>query len=173
MTVGSNAPVLAVSLAECKAYLRLERDDEDGLIAGFVRTAIALCEAFTGQWLIVRDGEQRLSADTGWQRILAVPVVSVTGVFEGDTAIAGTRFESDVDVAGHGWVRLLDTAVTAPVVRYRAGLGADWNGVPEPLRHGIVRLVAHFFTHRDAADAGPPPAAVAAIWRPWRRVRLG
>jgi uncharacterized phiE125 gp8 family phage protein len=110
-------PPLAVSIAECKAYLRIERDDEDALIAGFVRTAIALCEAFTGQSLVVRDGEQRLAREGGWQRITALPVAAVTGVF-------------------------------------------------------IVRLVAHLFTHRDAADAGPPPAAVAAMWRPWRRLRL-
>lgn len=167
------APVTAVSLAECKAYLRLERDDDDALIAGFIRTSIALCEAFTGQWLIARDGEQRLALGGAWQRISSLPVTAITGVFASGVAIAADRFECDVDVAGYGWVRLLDTAAAAPVVRYRAGLGADWNGVPEPLRHGTVRLVAHLFTHRDASDAGPPPAAVAAMWRPWRRLRLG
>ena len=68
------------------------------------------------------------------------------------------------------------SAAAAPatlVVRFRAGIGTDWNGVPEPLRAGIVRLVSHLFSHRDAADAGPPPAAVAALWRPWRRMQLG
>lgn len=92
---------LAVGLAECKAYLRLDGDNEDALIAGFIRTAMALCEAFTG-----------------------------------------------------------------------TALSPDWNAVPEPLRQGIVRLVAHLFSHRDAADAGPPPTAVAALWRPYRQMRL-
>ena len=57
-------------------------------------------------------------------------------------------------------------------VSYRAGMAADPNGVPEALRHGIVRLAAHIIC--DAAgpgDAGPP-AAVTALWRPWRRLRL-
>lgn len=166
--------VAAVSLAECKAFLRLERDDDDALIAGFIRTAMALCEAFTGQWLIVRDGEQRLASAGGWQRIGAVPVVAVTGVIGGAGPVAAGLYETDIDLADSGWVRLLDpAAVAAPVVRFRAGLGADWNGVPEPLRQGLVRLVVHLFTHRDAADAGPPPAAVAAMWRPWRRLRIG
>ncbi len=165
--------VLAVGLAECKAYLRLERDDEDALIAGFVRTAMALCEAFTGQWLIVRDAEQRLAAEACWQRIAAAPVVAVTGVAAAGAALPGDAFEADIDVAGTGWVRLRAPAAgDAAVVLFRAGLGSDWNGVPEPLRQGIVRLVAHLFSHRDAADAGPPPAAVAAMWRPWRRLRL-
>jgi len=40
--------------------------------------------------------------------------------------------------------------------------------VPEPMRQGIVRLVAHMFAHRDAADEGRPPAMVAA---PLTRIR--
>ena len=97
---------LAVSLGEVKAFLRLEGDAEAAVLAGFIRTATALCEAFIGQRLI---GE----------------------------------------------------------------LATDWNGIPAPLRQGIIRLVAHLFTHRDAADAGPPPTAVAALWRPWRVMRMG
>ncbi len=157
---------LAVSIAEVKAQLRIDRDDEDPLIAGFIRTAMALCEAFTGQWLIIRDGEQRLQATCDWQRILALPVVAVTGL------TPAMPYESGVDAAGTGWVRLESVGLELPLVRFRAGLGADWNGVPEPLRQGIARLAVHLFTHRDAADAGPPPAAVAALWRPWRRLRL-
>ena len=163
---------MAVSLAECKAHLRLERDDEDGLIAGFIRTAMALCEAFTGQSLIVRDGEQRLAATGGWQRITALPVVVITAVSGADGPWPSTEYETDIDVAGTGWVRLAAPGSAQPVVQFRVGLGGDWNAVPEPLRQGIVRLVVHLFTHRDASDAGPPPAAVAAMWRPWRRMRL-
>ena len=163
---------LAVSLAECKAQLRLERDDEDAVIAALVRTALALCEAFTGQWLIARDAEQRLAAEGGWQRIAIVPVVAITGVDAGGAALAAGDHETDIDVSGGGWVRLASAGTERPVVRFRAGLAADWNGIPEPLRQGIVRLVVHLFTHRDAADSGPPPAAVAAMWRPWRRMRL-
>ena len=173
LTLSRGASALAVSLAECKAYLRLERDDEDALLAGLIRTAMALCEAFTGQWLVVRDGEQRLALASHWQRISALPVVAITGILQGDTPLPGSAFESDIDPAGCGWVRLCGSVAGAPpVVRFRAGLGPDWNGVPEPLRQGLIRLVAHLFSHRDAADAGPPPAAVVALWRPWRRLRL-
>jgi len=28
------------------------------------------------------------------------------------------------------------------------------------------------FAHRDAPDDAGPPAVVAALWRPWRRMRL-
>jgi uncharacterized phiE125 gp8 family phage protein len=166
---------LVVGLAECKAALRLERDDEDALIAGHIRTAMALCESFIGQWLIEREAEQRLEGDLAWQRLRASPAVAVTAVLA-DGEPPATGWESQITADGSGWVRLLALPPGASgnlVVRFRAGLAADWNGVPEPLRAGIVRLVSHFFTHRDAADAGPPPAAVAALWRPWRRMQLG
>lgn len=170
-----DAGPLVVGLAECKAALRLERDDEDAVIAGHVRTAMALCESFIGQWLIEREAEQRLAADLAWQRLLATPVRGVTAVLVGGVALPAA-WESEISADDIGWVRLLAMPAKASAgiaVRFRAGIGTDWNDVPEPLRAGVVRLVSHLFTHRDAADAGPPPAAVAALWRPWRRLQLG
>ncbi len=166
---------LVVGLAECKAALRLERDDEDALLAGHIRTAMALCEAFIGQWLIAREAEQRLDADLAWQRLRAAPVQAINGLFVAGEALE-TGWEQEIASDGTGWVRLIGVPAGAAggiAVRFRAGLAADWNDVPEPLRAGVVRLVSHLFSHRDAADAGPPPAAVAALWRPWRRMQLG
>jgi hypothetical protein len=51
------------------------------------------------------------------------------------------------------------------------GIALDPNGVPEPIRQGVLRLVGHLFAVRDGAD-GEPPAAVTALWRPYRRLRL-
>lgn len=162
---------LAISLAECKAFLRLERDDEDAVLAGLMRTATGLCEAFIGQWLMVRETEQRLAPGTDWQMLRVQPVVDVLAVRVGEQVLPESGYEVDITLSGEGWVRL--AGGNAAVVRYRAGLAESWNELPEPLRQGLVRLVAHLFTHRDAADAGPPPTAVAAMWRPWRRMRLG
>jgi uncharacterized phiE125 gp8 family phage protein len=163
-----------VSLAECKAYLRIERDDDDAVLAGLLRTATGLCEAFVGQLLMVRAAEQRLAPCGDWQRLRALPMRRVLAVLDGEAALPAEAYEADVSVDGLGWVRLLVPADLAmPRVRFEAGLAESWNDVPEPLRHGIVRLTAHLFTHRDAAEAGPPPAAVAALWRPWRRLSLG
>lgn len=158
----------AVMLTEAKAALRLADDGEDALLAGQLRTATALCEAFTGQWLIRRAAEQALTAGPDWQRLRAQPVTAIDSVRRGGAAVG---FAADIDSCGQGWVRLEDGQGGA-MVRFTAGLAVDWNGVPEPLRAGIVRLASHFFSHRDAADAGPPPAAVAALWRPWRRLGI-
>jgi uncharacterized phiE125 gp8 family phage protein len=134
---------------------------------------MALCEAFTGQWLISRAAEQRLEMTLGWQRLTVLPVTAISGVETATGSLPPDQFESDIDAASTGWLRLRSIPNDRPVARFDAGLGDDWNAVPEPLRQGIIRLVAHLYTHRDAADSGPPPAAVAALWRPWRRMRLG
>ena len=57
-------------------------------------------------------------------------------------------------------------------VRLRAALGAAerWDAVPAPVAQGVAMLAAHLFDHRES-DA-LPPAAVAALWRPYRRMRL-
>ena len=39
-----------------------------------------------------------------------------------------------------------------------------------PVAQGVAMLAAHLFDHRES-DA-VPPAAVAALWRPYRRLRL-
>lgn len=158
---------LAVSLGEVKAYLRIDGAEEDALLAGLVRSAAALCEAFTGQVLIAEERSQTIPADGEWHRLAATPVRGFEGAFVGEDAAA---FDSLTDASGDGWVRL--SGGTAARVVAEAGLAEDWNGVPEPLRQGIVRLVAHLYANRDAAGDAGPPAAVAALWRPWRRMRL-
>lgn len=43
-----------VGVAEAKAWLRLGAGQDDAVVAGLIRSAADLCEAFTGQMLIVR-----------------------------------------------------------------------------------------------------------------------
>lgn len=166
----------AGALAEVKAFLRVEGDAEDEAIARLIAAAIGHGEAFTGRIFLVRAVWETLPARACWQRLVATPVrgiVSVEGLDAAGGAVALPVGASaiDVDAGGDGWVRV--TGVTGRVrVHAQAGIAADWSALPEPLRQGCVRLAAHLFTHRDAADEGAPPAAVAALWRPWRRIRL-
>lgn len=51
-----------------------------------------------------------------------------------------------------------------------AALADDWAEVSPPLREGIIRFAGHLYRERDGG--GTPPAAVAALWRPWRELRL-
>lgn len=48
-------------------------------------------------------------------------------------------------------------------------LAAQFWDLPESVRHGFLRLAA--YRYRELVASLPPPAAVAALWRPWRRLR--
>ena len=173
------APALPVSLAEIKAYARVGTSEEDALLAGLARSAADLCERFTGRLLIVRRIDEVVPAARQWQRLGAGPVRAIEAVAALDEtgaaeALPAQDYAIDIDAAGEGWVRLAAARSERRLrITYLAGLASDANGVPEAVRQGIVRLAAHFYAHRDGAEAAPPPAAVTALWRPWRRLNLG
>lgn len=168
----------AVSLAEAQAYVRVETGEEEAVLAGLVRTASAMCEQFTGRVLLARSFTETLHGEVGqWQRLSLSPVRSidlVEAIAADGTAepLAAGAYAVDIDTLGDGWVRLTQSAGDGRIrVGGTAGLAAEPNGVPEPLRQGIVRLAAHLFNARDGSG-GDPPAAVTALWRPYRRMRL-
>ena len=178
MAAAALPPPLPVAIEQVKAYLRIAGSDEDALLAGLVRTASELCEGFTRTALIEREVEETIAARPAWTRLEVAPVRAILAVSalaaDGSTsALAAEDYAIDIDAAGDGWVRVLRSGGAGrTAVRYRAGRAADWNGVPEPLRQGIVRMAAHFYTHREREDGSGPPAAVTALWLPYRRLRL-
>lgn len=174
MDAGTSEP--PVSLAEAQAYLRIETGEEEALLAGLLRSATMLCEQFTGRLLVARPVEETIRLAGEWRRLKATPVrsiesVALVGADGGETALAPEQYAVDIDSAGDGWVRLTSGGEATARVRLSAGMGIDGNRVPEPLRQGVLRLAAHMFGARDG-DGGEPPAAVTALWRPYRRARL-
>ncbi len=69
-----------VTLNEAQAYVRIETGEEEALLAGLIRTASALCEAFINQVVIARPFEQDLPASGAWERLQVTPVRSITDV---------------------------------------------------------------------------------------------
>ena len=166
----------AVSMAEAQAYARVETGEEEALLAGLVRSASAYCEAFTGQVLVIREFVEVLAVSGDWQRLTLNPVRSIN-LIEAITAdgsavvLPAEGYAVDIDARGDGWVRAQGAGDGRIRVSGQAGMASDANGVPEPLRQGILRLIAHLFATRDGSG-GEPPAAVTAMWRPYRRMRL-
>jgi uncharacterized phiE125 gp8 family phage protein len=181
MMIEGEALVLPPEAAgAAKGFLRVERGDEDGLIAGLVGAAAELCEAFTGQVLLARGFAETMPASRAWQRLTRTPVRAITLVealpAEGPAqALASSAYAIDIDANGDGWVRLAEPGELRRIrVGYEAGMAGAWADLPGGLRQGIVRLAAHFYTDRapEGARRDEPPAAVAALWRPYRRLRL-
>jgi uncharacterized phiE125 gp8 family phage protein len=166
-----------ITMSEAQAFVRIETGEEEAVLAGLIRTGSALCEAFINQVVVARDFELDLPASGMWERVPVTPVRSITEVDSVDQAGTATPMTSgayamDIDSAGYGWVRVSQTSGVARVrVVGTAGIADEENGVPEPIRQGVLRLVAHLFTARDGEN-GEPPAAVTALWRPYRRLRL-
>jgi uncharacterized phiE125 gp8 family phage protein len=170
-------PLLPVTLAELKAYLRIESDLEDGLLVALLRAAVGQIEAWLGAPLVVRELAQEGLAHDGRLRLAHEPVEAVVGVAR--VAADGTRTElaaADWTVerlaSGGAVVGLAAGGEPVVVVRYRAGLAGDWNGVPEPVRLAVLRVAAHAYANRDGeSDAGLPVAA-RQLLSPFRRARL-
>ncbi len=175
----ADTPVpLAAGIEETRAYLRMGAAVDDAVIAGLLRAATVLCEDFTGLALVARAVVERLPAHSAWQKLALTPVRTidmVTGLpAEGSGfALATDARETQIDANGDGWVRVTRPGAAGRVeIAYQAGLSDDAGSVPDALRQGIVMLCAHLHRMRDGEGGSAPPAAVTALWRPWRRVRL-
>ncbi len=170
MATGTAEPI--VTLAEAQAFARVENGEEEALLAGLIRTASNLCEAFLGQVVVERPFSEQLAASMEWQRLDTAPVRSIASVMVDGVPVEADGYATDIDAGGRGWVRLTSGRPCGVVrVSGSAGMASTQNEAPEAVRHGVLRLVAHLFAARDG-EGGEIPAAVTALWRPYRRMRL-
>jgi uncharacterized phiE125 gp8 family phage protein len=174
-------PVLGgAALAELKHWLGISRPAEDAALTGLLEASHGICEAFIGKSPLMQTVEEVIALVAGWQELTARPVRDVTGAAliatDGSRQtlpIPGDTFE--LRIADTACVRLLRPLEGRGVaLRLVIGIAEDWEQVPAPLRHGIIRLAAHHYRDRDrdTKDSVAPPASVTALWRPWRTVRI-
>lgn len=167
-----------VSLEEARSWLRLGAGADDAVIERLIDAATNICEAFIGGRLIVRAAEDIWPIGDAPVRLRARPVVAVDAVTlladgGGETALEADDYR--VTIAADGYARLAIIArgeAQQVRVAYRAGMANEASGVPEAIRQGIVRMTQHLHEARDGAGAAPP-AVIAALWQPWRRLTLG
>jgi len=172
-----------VTLAEAKAFLRVDDAAEDALIATQITAARLHVESTTGRALIAQTWRAVLDCwPLGRMVLLPVaPLAGLTAITAYDEAggahpIAPGQFQTEPAPA-----RLLlpQTVEGMPVTRrrqgieidYAAGYGGTAEDVPADLRNALLTLVASWFEHRDTAEAGAPPAFERLV-APYRRVRL-
>lgn len=175
-----------VSLADAKAFLRLDDSAEDGLVQTLVASSRLHVEAVTGRAMLTQSWRLVLD-DWPAERTIALPVGPVAAL----TAV--TVF--DVDDEPHeldlgqftvqaGRVLLPQAIAGAPALRRRLGLEIDYvaghgdtpEDVPADLKHACLVLVGYWFEHRDAVIAAGAGAVVPAgfdrLITPYRRVAL-
>ena len=171
-----------VALADAKAFMRIDHEADDALVAALVETATLTVEAASG----------RLLAAQGWRIVLdawpsggvmtprARPLVEVTAARI--LAADGTPLVIDAQdfAVEPGGMAIRFTPQPAPG-RATAGIEidvtaghADPAGIPPPLVHAVRLLAADWYERRGAVPDGAPPvpAQVAALVAPFRRMRV-
>ena len=173
------ATLASTALAELKDWLGITTSADSAQLSALLRVGLEAFEDFTGIMPLQQTCELVLPVSGDWQVLSTRPVQAITLVegipAEGSRfALPGGSHEIELDADGGGRVRILNPGAAGRIaVRFTAGLATGWSGLPEALRHGVLRLAAHHYRTREDQDGGAmPPAAVAALWRPWRRLRL-
>jgi uncharacterized phiE125 gp8 family phage protein len=167
------------ALAELKDWLGISTAHDDALLQSLLRTSIEICADFTGTVPLLAPGYDLLPISREWHAISVKPVqsiMSVRGVHGngGEFVIPVTGYALDLEADGGAKVLVMDPQDAVRIkVEFLAGLFLNWEEMPEAMRHGIIRLAAHQHREREGSGAVPlPPASVAALWRPWRQLRL-
>ena len=173
------AALPASALAEVKQWLGITIAQDDASLTALLRAGLDICEAFTGAMPLEAVCEEGHAISREWRSLATRPVQAISGIEAVGpdglrTALGPSDYEIDLRADGTGLFRIV-APVDAErcVVSFVAGLAQTWAVLPEALRHGVVRLAAHQHRTREDAGASPiPPASVAALWQPWRRMRL-
>jgi len=190
MTVALITPpaIEPVLLADAKAYLRVDGDEEDDFISAAILAARVQVETLTRRMLIQQSW--RVYLDT-WPRTRVVtipvaPLIAVESVIvygrNGEPAtVSPDDYQVDaVSVPGrlmiHAIVPLAERTINGIEIDVTAGYGASSVDVPSPLRRAMMMLIAHWFEHRGVVGhdmAGDvPPQGFDALIAPYRILSL-
>jgi uncharacterized phiE125 gp8 family phage protein len=176
-----------VSLDEAKAFLRVEHDDDDDVIAALIAGARVHVEAQTRRALIVQSW--RLVRDSwpagGRVPILPAPLRELTAArvyrLDGTTqAIDVSAVAVDASAApAVAWFEAPPApgrVVGGIELDIEVGYGEAANDVPADLRQAIRLLVAHWYENRGLIALGQAvavlPASAAALITPYRVLSL-
>lgn len=167
LTVLAGPQVEPITLAEAKANLRVDIDDDDDLINGLIVAARQRFERVTGRQAIEATFDLRLVGfPCGAEIVLPKPpLISVTSITYVDTAgVTQTWGASNYQVealagpyAQHGrvrpayatnWPSARTETLGAVVVRFKAGYGVDAGAVPvDAIR--AMHLLMHGWYYGD------------------------
>src|SRR4051812_19788403 len=175
------------SVAEAKAFLRVEHDDDDAVIAALIAAARGHVEALSRRALLVQRWRCVLDAwpATGRldPRIGPLRAVIAARVFDAagnahaiDTGSFVVDAAANV-IASPCWALPLPGRESAGIeLDIELGYGMNAGDVPGPLRHAIRLLVAHWYENRGLAAIGGNvamlPAGLGSLVAPFRMLSL-
>ena len=177
-TVITPADLSGPALDDLKSWLGISRPKEDPMLSDLLAASLSLCEAFTGQSPLEQTVEETVGSQFGSYMLSSRPVQSLVAaqiVNEDGSRVAldPAEFEFSIDHDYRACIKFKrNLEGRSIVVSVRAGIASEWNAMPEALKQGIIRLAAFHYRDRETGRDAEPPASVAALWRPWRTIRL-
>lgn len=187
MTLITPPAVEPVLLSEVRDFLKVDGAQEDALLARLSVAGRQACENFTGRKLIHQQWQVCFN---DWQGdhhygVLALPLSPVVSVdllevmgSEGWMIEAAENYLLDktsyrsklVSGSGVSWPQpAIDVAGIRITVT--VGFGADWNGVPEDLRQGILHWIEGRYDH-DSSTARQAQKSAEELWKSYKVVTL-
>lgn len=165
-----------VSVAEAKAFLRVDGTEEDGLIATLIASARSWVEHKTGLAIITRRVTERAPLRPNEQGNLALgPLVQFHGVLGWPLGAASVSLEataltfaSDSLRPRFGW-RHAPSFHGDVEFDYEAGFGQSASQCPPLIRSVLLKVIAHSYLSRDGA---PLPLEIESVLAPFLENRL-
>lgn len=187
----TSAPsVEPVTLDEVKAHLRVDGAEDDAALTALIPAARIFIERALGRALLTQGWSLTLDAwPDGPFLVLPIGPVQavslVTTYAADDTGTAFAAAHTFLDVASDPPRLVLRGSQPWPApgrrangieIALTAGYGDTGADVPDPLRHALLLLIAHWFERREPVvlDGAPAevPATVAGLLTAYRRARL-
>lgn len=177
-----------VTLEDLKAHARVDFDDDDGVLSGYLKSAVQHLDGYRGvlgRCMVNQGWSVSFSA---WSPVLPLPFpdvsVAVVTYLDGDglpVVLDAAQYEL---IEGATGARLVFHQFSAPLlyaqscapitVSLTAGFGPAATDVPAPLVHAIKLLAAHWYENREAVGKvqSALPMGVAALISPYRWVSV-
>jgi uncharacterized phiE125 gp8 family phage protein len=169
--ITTSAPAVEpVYLSDLKDHLRIDSNDEDGLLMGYLAAARQMAEIETNRAFINQNKRLKMDSfsDSRYYRRGAIvvpfaPLSSVTSVKYLDLDEVEQTVSTDVydvhaddapgritEADGENWPTHL-VVRNAIRITYVAGYGATPDDVPQAIRQALMLTVGHWYEHRESA----------------------
>jgi uncharacterized phiE125 gp8 family phage protein len=183
----SGPTATAVSLAEAKAWLRIDDGDHDATVMALVRSAQDWLENWLGRAFISQQWQYTIDRfpclPEGVLVLPREPLISVDLVqyldLDGDTQLLPPTAYRVLGVGDLGRIAVgygqvwpaVHQGPAAVIVTFTCGHGADHNAVPEELRLALQMMTVAWYDQSDGLAperAGELPVGVTKLLEPYR-----
>lgn len=162
-------PTALLTTAELKTHCRIDSSAEDTYLDTLILSATKSAEEYTNRAFVNQtwDLSMDLAPATAVLRMPKPPLSSVTSFkyYDQDdveSLYAATNYRLDTSDFQGGRISLKESHAwpsglrytSGIIIRFVAGYGAAASSVPEPIRHAVKLLAAHWYENREPINVG-------------------